>query len=251
MRLFLPGLLLWASMTEAATRAATAVCSTLHSRYPKHLVWDPAGTHGLQTSHGAAVYRAVLVDYWNAANASNRPACALFPSDAEHVSFAVQTLGAHPSVRFALKGGGHNPNLGFSSVRGGLLIAFRPNSQFVVPAPDGRTVHVGAGANWEHVYSALQPLGKTAVGGRLGHVGVTGLVLGGGLSYLSAQYVSLLLGESRNESDEPMAGFRASPATASSASSASWPTAPSSRPAPRPIRTCSSPFAAAAINMPW
>ncbi|KAM4057732.1 FAD binding domain-containing protein [Hirsutella rhossiliensis] len=188
---FLLALLLWGLAGAAATpppRDVAAVCSTLYSKYPENLVWDPAGTRGFRTAQRAAVYNAALLDYWNVASAANRPACALFPSDAEQVSFAVQTLNAHPSVPFALKGGGHNPNLGFSSVSGGLLIAFRPKSQFAVPAPDGETVHVGAGAKWDNVYSALQPLGKTAVGGRLSDVGVTGFMLGGGLSYLSAQY---------------------------------------------------------------
>jgi hypothetical protein len=38
------------------------------------------------------------------------------------------------------------------------------------------------------VYEALDPLGKSAVGGRLGNVGVSGFTLGGGLSHLSPQY---------------------------------------------------------------
>ncbi|PHH88798.1 hypothetical protein CDD83_7047 [Cordyceps sp. RAO-2017] len=68
------------------------------------------------------------------------------------------------------------------------MLAFRPRARFVVPAPDGTTVDVGPGCKWEDVYAALQPLGKTAVGGRLGDVGVVGFLLGGGLSYLSAQH---------------------------------------------------------------
>ncbi|KJZ71392.1 hypothetical protein HIM_09233 [Hirsutella minnesotensis 3608] len=195
MHLFLTGPLLWL-LAEAALlspllsprRDVNAVCSTLHSKYPGHLAWDPVSLHGLQTLRGTLEYNAALLDYWNVKSASNRPVCAFFPADAEQVSFAVRTLNAHPSVRFALKSGGHNPNLGFSSVDDGVLIAFRPNSRYAVPAPDGRTIDVGAGAKWEDVYSALQPLGKAAVGGRLGDVGVIGLTLGGGLSYLSAQY---------------------------------------------------------------
>jgi FAD/FMN-containing dehydrogenase len=49
-------------------------------------------------------------------------------------------------------------------------------------------VRVGAGAQWEDVYASLDPLGKSAVGGRLGNVGVSGFTLGGGLSHLSPQY---------------------------------------------------------------
>jgi hypothetical protein len=72
----------------------------------------------------------------------------------------------------------------------GILIAFRPNSQYVIPAADGKSVEIGSGCKWEDVYRTLEPLGKTVVGGRFGDVGVTGLTLGGGFSYLSAQHVS-------------------------------------------------------------
>lgn len=189
-------LVLAAIYTIAAKAAITpdtkAVCAALRTKYPEKLVWDPLTSEGIHTLPHALTYERALKDYWNAASAKNRAACGFFPSNAEEVSFAVDTLNAYPSVKFALKGGGHNPNLGFSSVNQGVLIAFRPNSQFAVPSTDGTSVEVGAGCKWEDVYSALQPLGKTAVGGRLGDVGVMGFILGGGLSYLSAQYVRFI-----------------------------------------------------------
>lgn len=179
------------TLTEAAalTPETKAVCSGLHAKFPGQLVWDPIGPQATDTISHASTYNAALFDYWNAASSNNRPGCAFFPSSADQVSVAVKLLNAYPTVRFALKGGGHNPNLGHSSVDQGLLIAFRPNSQYAIPSADGETVEVGAGCKWEDVYSALEPLGKTAVGGRLGDVGVAGFLLGGGLSYLSAQYV--------------------------------------------------------------
>ncbi|TQS33765.1 hypothetical protein Golomagni_05878, partial [Golovinomyces magnicellulatus] len=70
----------------------------------------------------------------------------------------------------------------------GVLIAFRPNSKYAIPSDDGETIEVGPGCKWVDVYGALQPLGRTAVGGRLADVGVTGLLLGGGLSYMSGQH---------------------------------------------------------------
>lgn len=180
------------TVTEAFLSPDTkAVCSTLHSKFPAQLVWDPIGPYAVETINHASTYNAALFDYWNAASSKNRASCGFFPSNAEQVSFAVKLLNAYPSVKFALKGGGHNPNLGYSSIDEGMLIAFRPNSQYAIPSEDGKTVEVGAGCKWEDVYSALEPLGKTAVGGRLGDVGVTGFMLGGGLSYLSAQYVGI------------------------------------------------------------
>lgn len=184
---------IWA-LAEAITLSpdVDAVCSTLYSKYPQLVVWDPIGPKALATILHASTYNEVLFDYWNAASSGNRPSCGFFPSNAEQVSYAVQTLNSYPSVQFALKSGGHSPNLGFSSVKGGVLIAFRPNSKYANPSPDGKSVEVGAGCKWIDVYSALEPLGKAAVGGRQADVGVIGLLLGGGLSYLSSQYVSAI-----------------------------------------------------------
>lgn len=169
-----------------------AACAALHSQFADKVVWDPIGPMGWQTLVNSGKYIATIYDYWNAKSEENRPSCAFYPSSAREVQVAVQVLNEHPTVNFALKGGGHNPNLGFSSVKRGVLIAFRPNSQYARPSPDLKSIDVGAGCKWEDVYSALEPWGKTVVGGRLGDVGVMGLVLGGGLSYLSAQYVRTL-----------------------------------------------------------
>lgn len=176
---------------DAATLApdVKAVCTILHSQLPDKLVWDPIGPMGLQTLGGVGKYNEALLDYWNAKSAENRASCALFPSNANEVQVAVNALLKYPDVKFALKGGGHNPNLGFSSVNGGVLIAFRPNSQYARLSNDLKTIDVGAGCKWEDVYTVTQPFGKAVVGGRLGDVGAMGLTLGGGLSYLSAQYV--------------------------------------------------------------
>lgn len=165
-----------------------AVCSALHARYPENLVWDPLGPKGLKTLSLAGDYHDVRLDYWNKASSDQRATCMFLPSNAEETSYAVQTLLKFPSVKYATKGAGHNPNLGFSSSNKGVLIAFRPNAKYAIPSDDGETIEVGPGCKWGDVYSALQPLGKTAVGGRLADVGVTGLLLGGGLSYMSGQH---------------------------------------------------------------
>ena len=171
------------------TSDVEAVCQRLYAQFSDKLVWDPLGPRGLTTISHTKLYKQAHFDYWNAENSLNRPACAFFPSSAEETSLAVASLNELPTAKFALKSGGHNGNFGFSSVDNGVLIAFRPNSQYVTPAADGKSVEVGSGCKWEDVYRALEPLGKTVVGGRFGDVGVTGLTLGGGFSYLSAQHV--------------------------------------------------------------
>ncbi|KAI9172775.1 FAD-binding, type 2 [Paramyrothecium foliicola] len=179
---------IWPLAKAAPSQETLAACSELFDALPRHLVWDPLSPNGHSTALNATLYHDTNVNYWNLRSKSNRAACTFYPATAEEVSFAIRTLARHPSVQFALKCSGHNPNIGFSSVDEGVLIAFRPNFQYAIPSADGKTVRVGAGAQWEDVYAALDPLGKSAVGGRLGNVGVSGFTLGGGLSHLSPQY---------------------------------------------------------------
>lgn len=53
---------------------------------------------------------------------------------------------------------------------------------------DGHSVSVGAGATWDAVYSLLDPLNLSVVGGRVAGVGVGGLTIGGGISYFGPRY---------------------------------------------------------------
>jgi FAD/FMN-containing dehydrogenase len=54
------------------------------------------------------------------------------------------------------------------------------------------TITVRSGMTWNDVYSALEPYGRVAVGGRLKTIGVPGLMLIGGVSYLSNKYRSAM-----------------------------------------------------------
>ncbi|TVY12974.1 putative FAD-linked oxidoreductase, partial [Lachnellula arida] len=126
--------------------------------------------------------------YWSAANADLSPACAVFPTSAGEVSSIVSTLLKYPDVKFATKSGGHNSNVGWSSVDGGVLIVMSnlgPNTTF--NSADS-TANIPPGARWDTVIGALEPYSVAVVSGRLGDVGVAGLTLGGGLSFLSGQY---------------------------------------------------------------
>lgn len=89
-------------------------------------------------------------------------------------------------VPFAVKGGGHSMNPGFSSTIG-VHIAMRRFSVTSYHA-DSQTVDVGAGQVWDNVYEALQPYGVAVLGGRVTGVGVAGFTLGGGYGWKSNQY---------------------------------------------------------------
>lgn len=105
--------------------------------------------------------------YWSAANADLHPACAVFPTSGDEVSEIVTILQNNTGVNFAVKSGGHNPNVGFSSTDGGVLISMS-NISSTVLSSDKTTVDIGPGARWVQVAEALDGSGVTVVSGRLG-----------------------------------------------------------------------------------
>jgi FAD/FMN-containing dehydrogenase len=80
---------------------------------------------------------------------------------------------------FAVKGGGHATNPGFSSTAGVQISMTRFNQ--VIVNTTASTVEVGAGLIWDDVYEALDGTGLNVVGGRVSGVGVAGFTLGGGV----------------------------------------------------------------------
>jgi FAD/FMN-containing dehydrogenase len=106
--------------------------------------------------------------YWSAANADLSPACAVFPTSTEEVSQVVSTLLKYPDVTFAVKSGGHNPNVGWSSVDGAVLISLNQYLGNTTFNADENTADVGPGARWEDVIGALEPYNVAVVSGRLG-----------------------------------------------------------------------------------
>lgn len=55
-------------------------------------------------------------------------------------------------------------------------------------ADDRNSITVSPAAKWDDIYEQLDPLNLTVVGGRVAGVGVGGLVLGCGISYVSARH---------------------------------------------------------------
>ncbi|ORY08724.1 FAD binding domain-containing protein [Clohesyomyces aquaticus] len=134
----------------------------------------------------ALAYLSEQNNYWSTGCGALKPACILYPSSAEEVAAILKVLGKNNET-FVLKSGGHNPNQHFASIDGGPLISTK-NLNEVVFDREVMTVRVGPGNRWEDVHKALQGTNVTVVGGRIGNVGVGGYILGGGLSFLSAQY---------------------------------------------------------------
>jgi FAD/FMN-containing dehydrogenase len=86
-----------------------------------------------------------------------------------------------------VKSGGHSAVPGGSNVEGGITISFEKLSKITLAA-DRKTASFQPGHTWFDIYTALEKDNTAVIGGRVSDVGVGGLTLGGGISYLSSQY---------------------------------------------------------------
>jgi hypothetical protein len=171
--------LLWAAAATVAAAAPSEVvsaCTEINAAAPGKLFYPQDAAYKLENT-----------DYYNIGLAELGPACILQATKATEVSEAVKILNKYGDVPFAVKSGGHDPNEGHSSVRGGVLIALSKMS-FVRHEKGSRVVQFGPGGHWSDIIGSLDKKGATAVGGRLGIVGVGGYMMQGGISFLSTQY---------------------------------------------------------------
>lgn len=134
---------------------------------------------------GDANYTAENEHFWTPTDYLS-PACVFTPKTAAQVSAAILTLTAFEAP-FAVRGGGHMPIPGYANTIGGVLIGLTDLNQ-VQLSKDKSYVSVGPGRRWEEVYGYLEPYGLVTLGGRVGIVGVPGLLLGGGISFYSNQH---------------------------------------------------------------
>ncbi|KAJ7498169.1 hypothetical protein B0H11DRAFT_2383215 [Mycena galericulata] len=129
----------------------------------------------------------------SASSSTQESACSVEPATAQDLGLILRLVGS-TRTPFAVKGGGHAWNPGFSSTTGVQIamsrfnnITYSKTSQYENDAPNG-TVTFGAGMLWNEVYAALDPFNITVVGGRVVGVGAAGFLLGGGYSFFSNQY---------------------------------------------------------------
>ncbi|KAG6333932.1 hypothetical protein ID866_5154 [Astraeus odoratus] len=140
------------------------------------------------SSESAVYYEGDQYDkdiYHWASSSTQEAGCAVEPGTPEDVGTVLQII-AENNCAFAVKGGGHTSNPGFSSTPGVQIAMYRFSE--VIYNSTTQTVTVGAGLIWDDVYAALEPHGVNVVGGRVTGVGVAGFTLGGGYSWLTNQY---------------------------------------------------------------
>ena len=106
------------------------------------------------------------------------PSCIIQPRDANDVSTSMKII-TYFHVKFAVRSGGHSPNPGWSSIgsEGILLDLQRLNS--ISLSSDAKVASLGPGGRWGDAMTTLNAQGVSVQGGRLGQVGIGGLLLGG------------------------------------------------------------------------
>ncbi|KAK7450945.1 FAD binding domain-containing protein [Colletotrichum acutatum] len=92
-----------------------------------------------------------------------------------------------PQAEFTVKSGGHMAFAGGSNIEDGVTVDLARINQVTV-SDDRQTVSIGPGNRWYNVSQVLDPLGLAVVGGRVNDVGVSGLILRGGISFFSGEY---------------------------------------------------------------
>ncbi|KAF9509846.1 hypothetical protein BS47DRAFT_1348656 [Hydnum rufescens UP504] len=124
------------------------------------------------------------IEHW-APSSTQVSACSVEPGTVKDVAAIVNVL-ARSTTPFSIQSGGHATSVGFSSTLGVAINLVRLNS--MAYDPTSRTVTIGTGQTWSDLFQKLEPLELNVAGGRMGGVGVGGLALGGGYSWLSNRH---------------------------------------------------------------
>ncbi|KAF7343432.1 FAD-binding protein [Mycena venus] len=127
-------------------------------------------------------YETAATNAWNLQNSEYQPTCVVFPTTSDHVQVAMKAIYDARS-QYAVQAGSHSAMKGWNTVQDGVLIIFS-NMRNATYDPVKDSIVLQPGVHWHDAVTALEPFGVAPVGGRVGDVG-TGLLLGGGLSWLS------------------------------------------------------------------
>ncbi|KAL5341102.1 hypothetical protein BJX70DRAFT_396158 [Aspergillus crustosus] len=144
------------SLTGSSTAASTG-CDALTSEISSS-VFAP----------GSSVYDSESQNFWSNTEIM-APGCVFRPESAVELGEGIAVL-VKNNARFAVRGGGHMGIRGSNNIDDGL-------------SEDQALLSVGPAYRWGDVYSWLEPYGLAVAGGRLGPVGVPGLLLAGGINF--------------------------------------------------------------------
>jgi hypothetical protein len=113
--------------------------------------------------------------------------CAVQPGNIDDLKKIMKVFKTYDNVKFAVKGGGHSTNPGFSSTTG-IQISMANFNELEYNSKT-KNLRIGAGCLFDEVYKEISQYKRNIVGGATAAgVGVAGWLLGGGYSLLTNQY---------------------------------------------------------------
>ncbi|KXN81968.1 Bifunctional solanapyrone synthase [Leucoagaricus sp. SymC.cos] len=134
--------------------------------------------------NGETSYRSAIQNPASLFNTIQRPACVVVPRKDVDIQLAMAAI-YRDRVRYAVMSGGHTGMTGWNTVQDGVLIYFEKMNNITYDANRNRAT-IQPGVRWGEALEQLEPYGVAPMGGRLGNIG-TGLLLGGGISYLAPE----------------------------------------------------------------
>ncbi|KAL8776197.1 MAG: hypothetical protein Q9203_006507 [Teloschistes exilis] len=160
------------------TNGTTGICSTLAKRFPGQIELPGSSNYTVETTA-----------YWSSRDFLH-PFCVWAPTTSSDLAAGIKIL-ADTNTHFAVRSGGHSPVAGTANINEGVLVVTTAfDTMKVVPAPNPMGTQyfsMGPGKRWGQVYDFLIPQGINVIGGRVWSVG-SGLLLGGGISYLGYKH---------------------------------------------------------------
>jgi hypothetical protein len=146
------------SAVAAPTQSAFQACTEIRDALPNKVL-----INGIVP----VKYDYETSQYWSTTLRQVKPACIVQPSSAEDVAAAVLVLNKYSSVPFAIRSGGHDPNVGHATVQDGVLITMT-NLQGAEYDAEKNVAYVKPGGEWNDVIGELEPHGVAIAGGRMG-----------------------------------------------------------------------------------
>lgn len=204
MRLASLALVLGTSLTSAASiesllrraNQTAAICSTLGKTFPGQVELPGSSNYTTETTSRFSLPPFILGPLAHAVCrllvVPGLPAPVLCLC-ADHIECSCQGRQDIGGLEHAIHGrsGGHSPVAGVANINNGVLIVTTHSDVMkIVPAPNplgAQYFSMEPAKRWGQAYDFLKPQGLNIVGGRLYSVG-SGLILGGGISYLGYKH---------------------------------------------------------------
>ncbi|OAL47125.1 FAD-binding domain-containing protein [Pyrenochaeta sp. DS3sAY3a] len=159
------------SLPRSTSNAARA-CSQLKAAFPNNYV-----------DSSSANYRSEVEVNWST-NCELPAACFFTPTSTDMVAKGLSIV-TKAGSKFAVRNGGHNPNVKFASVDAEGVLFDMAQMKSLSLSADNSIIYAGTGNKGGDIQKLADSVGKSGVTGLNTGVGISGLTLGGGYTLFS------------------------------------------------------------------